>query len=470
MNRILSLETAVLVVVMATSFLTPFMGSSVNLSIPAIAAEFGDNALLLGWMVTGYLLTSAVFLLPFGRYADIVGRKKVFIAGIVLFSLFAVLSGLAWSLTSLIWFRMAQGIASAMIFSTGMAILTTVYPVPKRGKALGLNAAVVYIGLAAGPVLGGVMNHYLGWRSIFYFTAGIGIAAALLAIWRLEGEWAGARGEPFDFTGSAAYILALSSVLYGFSSISSVIWAKYILAAGAALMTLFLYHQARQQHPILQVNLFRQNKVFAYSNLAAMINYSATFAVSFLISLHLQLVMGYDSQTAGLILLSQPVLMAALSPFAGMLSDRILPSVLASWGMGISTLGLFLFAFISAATRLELIIANLALIGVGFALFASPNNNAIMSSVEKKLYGGASSSLGTMRLVGQAISMAVVTLLIASFVGDAGLNRNSAPMIVAATRASFMAFSVICLIGVFASLARGSKGQPAPDDGKNQEN
>ncbi|EGO64687.1 MFS transporter [Acetonema longum] len=469
MNRILPLETAVLIVVMATSFLTPFMGSAVNLSIPAIAAEFGDNALLLGWMVTGYLLTSAVFLLPFGRYADIVGRKKVFIAGTVLFSLFAALSGLAWSLTSLIWFRAAQGIASAMIFSTGMAILTTVYPAPKRGKAMGLTAAVVYIGLAAGPVLGGVMNHYLGWRSIFHFTAIIGILAALLAIWRLEGEWAGARGETFDFIGSTGYILALSAVLYGFSSISSVIWAKYILVAGLALMALFLHHQSRQQHPILQVELFRQNKVFAYSNLAAMINYSATFAVGFLISLHLQLVMGYDSQMAGLILLSQPVLMAALSPFAGTLSDRISPSILASWGMGITALGLFLFVFISVDTYLGLIIANLALIGVGFALFASPNNNAIMSAVEKKLYGVASSSLGTMRLVGQAVSMAVVTLLIASFVGDAGLNKNSAPMIVAASRASFMVFTAICIIGVFASLARGSKERSAPDDAKGQQ-
>jgi len=452
----LSLQSAVLAVVMVTSFLAPFMGSSINLAIPAIGTEFNGTAMLLSWVVAGYLLASAAFLLPFGRLADIVGRKKIYIAGIILFSLFALLSGVAWSIQSMIFFRICQGIASSMIFSTGIAIVTSVYPPDKRGQAMGLTAAATYVGLSLGPVLGGFMNHYFGWRSIFYFTAFIGLFAASLAAWRLKGEWAGAKGEKFDFVGSIFCILSLAAVLYGFSEISRSGWGKYILVLGVLLMAVFVNYESRQKYPIFHVDLFRQNKAFAFSNLAAMINYSATFAVAFVLSLYLQVVMGYDSQIAGLILLSQPLIMVVFSPLAGALSDRIEPAVVASWGMGLSTLGLFFFSFIAKDTSLWLIIANLLLIGLGFALFASPNNNAIMGAVEKNFYGIAAASLAAMRLIGQTVSIAIVTMLLAVHADGADRGINSTEMIQAGARTAFLVFTVICAIGIFASLARGS--------------
>jgi len=458
MNVTLTLENAVLLVVMATSFLAPFMGSATNLAIPAIGAEFDSSPLLLSWMVTSYLLASAAFLLPVGKIADIIGRKKVLITGLSLFSLCSLLSGLSWSMSSLIVFRTCHGAISTMIFSTGIAILTSVFPPHRRGHAMGITAAATYIGLSLGPVLGGFMTHQLGWRSIFFFTAFIAGCSALLAVWRLKGEWADAKGDKFDIVGSLLYIITIPTILYGLSSIFRNITARVLLAAGLALLLLFIYYESKLRFPIFRVSLFRNNRVFAFSNLAAMINYCATFAVSFIVSLYLQVVMGYNSQTAGLIMLSQPLLMAVCSPFAGALSDRIEPRIVASCGMGFSTLGLFLFIFITADTPIWMIVTNLTLIGIGFALFASPNNNAIMGSVDKQCYSVAASTLGTMRLTGQAISMAIITLLLSVYAninGSAASPINDGQTLVTSAHDAFVVFSLICTIGMFASLARG---------------
>lgn len=464
MKLAISLETSVLAVVMITSFLAPFMGSSINLAIPAIGEEFNGNTILLSWLVSGYLLSSAAFLLPCGRLADIIGRKKVLLTGIVLFSCFAIFCGIAWSMESLMLFRIGQGVATSMIFSTGMAIVTSVYPPHKRGRAMGLTASATYVGLSLGPVIGGFMTHYLGWRSIFYFSALTGIFAALISVWGLKGEWAYSKGEKFDLTGSACYMLAQASVLYGVASVANTLLGRYSLILGIILMGIFIIYEARQEYPILQVSLFRQNTVFTLSNLAAMINYSATFAVGFLVSLLLQVVLGYDSHVAGLILLSQPVIMALFSPFAGILSDRIEPRIVASTGMGLSTLGLFIFTFISADIPLWLIVINLILIGLGFALFASPNNNALMSSVDRKFYGIASSTLATSRLTGQAISMAIVQLFLSLYVGDAGLGQGHADKLITGFKAAFVVMAILCAGGVLASMARGEVHSTHPND------
>lgn len=454
MEQNASLRKHTLISAIMASFLTPFMGSAVNLAIPNIGLEFNAGATLLSWTVSSYLLITAALLLPFGRLADMVGRKKVFVTGLAIFTLGSLLCALAWSIETLIIFRLVQGVGGSMIFGTSMAILTSVFPPQERGKVLGYNLAAVYTGLSLGPVLGGVLNHQLGWRSIYYFIVLLGAAAFVITSTKLKGEWLGAEGERFDTAGTVLYIVGLVAVLYGFSTIATSIWARYILVLGMIVMVLFVRHESRERNPILNMKLFK-NIGFAFSNLAALINYSATFAVGFLLSLHLQVVMGINSQSAGLILLAQPVIMAVLSPFTGRLSDRVEPRVVASWGMGLTTLGLFVLVFISRSTPVWLIILNLALLGTGFALFSSPNSNAVMGSVEKRFYGVASSTLGTMRLIGQAVSMAVATLFIDLYVGTAGLSPAYADQIVASVKVSFMVFAVTCLFGIYASLARG---------------
>lgn len=470
MEQDAALKRYALMVAAASAFLTPFMGSSVNLAIPSIGHEFSANAYMLSWVATSYILASAAFLLPFGRLADIVGRKKIFLAGMISFCLSSILCGLAWSIESLIVFRVLQGIGSAMIFGTGMAILTSVFPPQERGKVLGVNVAFVYVGLSMGPVLGGTLNHNLGWHSIFLLTAVISVFVILLTLAKLKGEWAGARGEKYDLAGATLYVVGLVALMYGFSSVSASEWARYLLALGLVLMLVFARHEINIQQPLVNLRLFSGNAAFTFSNLAALINYSATFAVGFLLSLHLQVVMGYDSQAAGLILLSQPVLMAVISPFAGKISDFVEPRILASGGMILTTLGLFSLCFISEAMPLWLLIVNLAVLGIGFALFSSPNSNAVMSAVEKRFYGVASSTLGTMRLLGQALSMAIVTMVLAMYVGRIELTAADSGQLLAGARLAFIIMAVLCFGGIFASLARGNvrpaNGTPGPVRGQ----
>jgi len=449
------LKKYALIIVMVASFLTPFMGSAVNLAIPAIGKTFNSTALQLSWVVSSYLLTSAAFLLPLGRLADIIGRKKIFTAGIIIFPLFSMLCGLAWSVKALIFFRILQGIGGAMIFGTSMAILTSVFPPQERGKVLGLNAAIVYTGLSLGPVLGGVINHHLGWPFIFYFNTLLSALIVPLIFTKLKGEWFGARGESFDFSGAFLYTLGIIAFLYGLSTVSTSGWGKLIFLLGLIMLAIFIRYEIKIKQPILNIKLFRKNITFIFSNLAALINYSATFAVGFLLSIYLQVVGKYDSQTAGLILLSQPVLMALLSPFAGALSDHVEPRVVASLGMGLTTAGLFLFHFLTGSTLLWLVIVNLALLGIGFALFSSPNSNAVMGAVEKRFYGVASSTLGTMRLVGQAISMAIATLVMVLYLGNVQLELAHPDLILKSIKILFIIFALTCLGGIFASLARG---------------
>ena len=448
---------------MTTSFMVTFIGSSTNLALPSIGSDLSSSALVLSWIVSGYILASAAFLLPMGRIADMVGRRKIYLAGVVLFTLFTFLCAVSWSNGSIILFRVLQGVSASMIYATGMAILSSVIPVRRRGKAMGLSVTATYAGLSLGPVLGGVMCQHLGWRSIFYFTALLGVISGAVILSRLRGEWTGAKGESFDVMGSVLYMIGLVAFLYGFSSIYSTAGAKYLLIAGFIVMVAFVVHEFRAPEPLMDLRLFSRNVPFTFSNLAAMINYSATFAVGFLISLYLQIILGYTPQAAGFVLLAQPVVMALFSSGAGALSDRIEPRIISSLGMGLSALGLFNFIFLTGTTSVWLVIANLMLIGVGFALFSSPNTNAIMASVDERFYGVASSTVSTMRMIGMSVSMAIVTVLIALYVGDVSLTVAHSPMLLKSFRTAFMVFSILCVAGVFASLARGNIRKPSSE-------
>jgi len=438
------------------AFLAPFMGASVNIALPSIGREFRADAVTLGWVATAYLLAAAVFLVPFGRLADIYGRKKIFLLGITAYTTASLLCSLAASTRTLIVFRVAQGIGAALIFGTSVAILTSVFPRGERGRALGINTAAIYLGLSLGPVLGGFLTHQLGWRSIFLINIPLGLVILAVVLTRLKGEWAEARGEKFDLSGSAAYGLALVGIMLGFSRLPHRP-GFWLFGAGVAVAAGFVARQRKIAFPVLDIRLFLQNRVFAFSNLAALINYSATFAVGFFVSLYLQYVKGMSPQSAGLVMIAQPVVMTLFSPLAGRASDRIEPRIVASLGMAISSVGLFLLAFLRGATPFLFVMSSLALLGFGFALFSSPNTNAVMSSVGKKSYGVASASLATMRLVGQMTSMGMAMMILAVFVGRVQITSASYNAFLQALRVGFWFFSGLCFAGVFASLARGNR-------------
>lgn len=449
-----SVRRAALIAATLTSFLTPFMDSATNVALPEIGREFGMDAVSLTWIRIAYLLAAAMFLVPFGKLSDIHGRKRIFAYGTAIFTFAALLIGFSQSGQMLIGVRIVQGFGSAMIFGTGVAILTSVFAPAERGKILGINVAAVYLGLSLGPFVGGVLTDALGWRSIFFVTVAFGLIALAFILWRLEGEWAEARGEEFDWRGSVIYAIGLVGLLVGMSLLPSLLGGGMI-AAGAIGLVAFGMWETRVAHPVLNIDLLLVNRPFAFSNAAALINYAATSAVAFLMSLYLREIRGLDGTLAGLVLVAQPVVQASLSPVAGRVSDRIEPRIVASVGMGFTALGLILFAFIGPDTPMWTIIVRLAILGFGFALFSSPNMSAIMGSVERRFYGVASGTLATMRLIGQTLSQGIVTLLFALYIGRVEIAPENYGSFLTSARIAFAIFSVLCVVGIFASLARG---------------
>ena len=448
------IKLVALVVASIASFFTPFMGTSVNLALPAIGANFGADAILLNWVVNGFLLAAAIFAVPFGRICDIHGRKKIFTYGIILFTVASFLCALAPSTLSLIVFRVFQGIGSAMIFVTGLAILTSVFPPHERGKAIGINVAAVYVGLSLGPVLGGILINYLGWRSLFFLMIPFGILVVILVFWKLKGEWIECAGEKFDKLGSILYSIGLLFVMYGFSDLPNLL-GIIMLVLGVIGLLAFVRWELRVDSPVFNVRLFSQNTTFSFSSVAALINYMATFAVTLLLSYYLQYLRGMDAQSAGFILVAQPILMAIVAPLAGRMSDRYDARIIATTGMALVTLGLFGFVFLNNETSIIFIILSLAILGLGFGLFSSPNTNVIMGSVQRKFYGVASATVSTMRLIGQTMSIGIATLIFALVIGRVQITPEQYPSLLNSIHICFVVFTIICIVGIYASWKRG---------------
>jgi EmrB/QacA subfamily drug resistance transporter len=374
--------------------------------------------------------------------------------GVLIFTASSVLIANSGSGTAMILIRVFQGFGASMIFATGMPILISVFPVGERGKALGITVAAVYLGLSVGPFLGGIITQQLGWRYIFWLNLPLGLLLLMVIFLMLKGDWAEAKGARFDFAGSAILAAALLATMYGFTNLPA-LFAVILIIIGLAGMALFVVFESQIQNPVIDINLFRHNTVFAFSNLAALINYAATFAVGFLLSLYLQRLKGLSPQEAGLILVSQPIIMAIFSPLAGRLSDKTEPRTVASLGMTLTFIGLTLLFFLDADSSIKYIIACLVVLGFGFALFSSPNTNAIMSSVERRFFGVAGAMVSTMRQVGMMLSMGIVMMILALLLGDSAITAENQNQFVSSVRIAFAVFAVMCFGGIFASLARG---------------
>jgi EmrB/QacA subfamily drug resistance transporter len=436
------------------SFLTPFMSSALNLALPRIGTEFNIDAIVLSWIATSYLLAAVVFLLPFGKIADIYGRIKVFKYGVMLYSFSSFLCFLAPSALWLILFRILQGMSAGVMAVTAVAILISAYPASERGRVIGINVASVYTGLSLGPVLGGVLTQAWHWRSIFLVNVLIGAVVTIVSLLRLTSEKAEVGKIKFDFFGSIVFGFSMVALIGGLSSLPS-LRGGILIFLGVIGMVLFFRQESKFENPVLDLALFRNNRVFIFSNLAALINYAATSAIGFLLSLYLQYIKSLPPQGAGLVLLSQPVMQAVFSPLAGRLSDRIEPRIVASAGMIINVIGLFVFIFLGKNMPFALIVANLALVGFGFALFSAPNTNAVISAVDRKNYGVASATLSTMRGTGQMLSMGVTMMIFALVIGRVKITPEYYPRFLAACRIAFTAFSALSLFGIGASLVRG---------------
>ncbi len=450
-------KKVVLIVTTIAAFTMPFSMAGVNIALPAIGKEFSLNAVLLSWIVTATTLASGVIMIPTSRAADIYGRRKIFFYGSVLQCISGLAAALAPNYAIFMVARVIQGIGLGMSIATCPAMLVSVYPANERGKVLGINIAAIYIGLSIAPIVDGLMTQYFGWRSIFYLCALFAIVIIAAVLWKIKGEWAEARGENLDIIGSIIFGIALVAIVYSVSILPAVS-AILILIAGLVTMVLFVIWELRVKSPLVNIDLFRHNRVFAFSNIATLINYMATFAVGLMLSLYLQYIKGFDPSYSGILLLFQPVAMAIVAPFAGRLSDKVRPQLVSSTGMVLTTVGIIMFAFLSNDTPIFYIIIAQVITGLGLGAFSSPNTNAIVSSVDKKYYGIASGIMGTMRATGQMLSLGIITLLFALFIGHEQITPEYYSAFLQSTHIIFIISAVLCFGGIFASMV-GSRTQ-----------
>ncbi|MFO8089145.1 MAG: MFS transporter [Desulfatiglandaceae bacterium] len=449
------LKRSTLLVAVIANFLSPYLGSAVNVALPAIQRDLSATAVHLSWTAAAFVLVNAMVALPLGKAADIWGRKRFLAGGIALLTISSAACCLVRNPNMLIALRALQGVAGGAISVNGVAIVTSVFPPEERGGAFGFVIAAVYTGLSAGPFVGGILTGYFGWQSIFISASLLGAVAFFWIVIGLKGEWADAAGQQLDFKGCVLYMCGLFGITYGASNLPGT-QGIVLLTLGFSVLALFGKQQYKAASPLLDMRLFAANRVFAFSNLAALIHYSSVFAVTMLMSLYLQFVKGLQPQTAGLVLLVQPVIQAAFSPIAGRLSDVRDAGRVASAGMAVTAIGVTMLLFTGRGTPTGYIISAFFVLGLGYALFSSPNTNAIMNSVSKRHYGVASSVTTTMRAVGMSMSMAVATVAISYFVGKAAIDQNSIPSLLQAMKVCFATSIALCCAGIIASLARGS--------------
>jgi MFS family permease len=445
----------ILIISTATAFITPFLSAAVNIAIPTIRREFAMEAVLMTWVGTIYFLSIAVVQVPCGRLADIYGRKKLFVIGLLVTIFASFIGAIASSVAMLLISLALMGMGSGIMFNNSISILTSVFPADRRGRALGISTAGTYSGLSMGPFIGGVLTRTFGWQSIFILVGILSVVLLVLVFYALKGEWHESKGERFDVVGSITYGISIVLFMYGFSSLPSVL-GIVLFVLGVAGFMFFSRWEARTVSPIFNLTLFRENKVFFFSNLAIFISYIATFAISFLLSIYLQDIKELNPEKAGLVLITASVLMAIFTPISGRISDRIEPRLVASVGMSLNCVALLLLVFVNGGTSLWYIMVALAINGLGIGIFASPNTNAIMGAVAKKSLGVAAGTLGTMRTAGMMVSMGIMMILFSTYIGQTEIIPAYYPQFLTSMRTGFIIFTVLSVFGLLCQLVARS--------------
>ncbi|MBN1924337.1 MAG: MFS transporter [Prolixibacteraceae bacterium] len=443
----------ILLTTMFASFMNPFMLAAVNIGLPDIQEHFNCSATTLSWVTNSFLLANAIVLLPISKIADIWGRVKIFKIGLYLFTVFSLLIAFSPNMAFLLIMRSMQGIGAAFMHVSGLAIITLVYPHNKRGAALGLNIGSVYAGLTLGPFAGGFLTHFGGWAYVFLASVPLGLLAIVFAHMNLKNEHVKSTLQKFDYRGSFVYAIAIFGFIFGGGRINSIL--GILMFTGSILLIIAFFRiEKKQANPILNITLLKNNRLFSYSNLAALIHYSASFAIGFMLSLYLQFSKGLSPRDAGLILVIQPVVMVITAPLTGRMSDKIRPGLLATIGMALTFFGLISLVFVNAETSLSSLTVILFFLGLGFGLFSTPNTNAIMGSVSRENYGIASGTTATMRVIGQTFSMMIATLVMTILIGRSKITVETLDGFQNSMRICFVFFAMICIPGIIFSAYR----------------
>jgi EmrB/QacA subfamily drug resistance transporter len=474
------------------TFMTPLDSSIVSVALPAIGPHLRLSYTEALWVQAAYLLVISILLIPVGRLADMHGPLRFYMMGTILFGLASIGAALSFSGTSLIVARSIQGAGGALMFSTSAAILTSVFPGKERGRVLGLNVMVAYLGLTLGPPVGGLIVSHTSWRWIFLLNVPVALLTLLVGWNLLPAEQRDRAAliareivprirRRIDLVGAATlgamlvcFFLPLTfSPFWGWGSGRTV----GLFAAAVVLFGVFVAFERRVDEPILDLNLVRRNRTFAAANAATLLNYVAVFGVIVFTAVFLEIVQGHSAERSGLILLAQPVLMAALSPFAGRLSDRVGSRALVTCGQILIAGGMVQLALLSAVSPTSRVMLALATVGVGMAGFSSPNTSAVMGSVPRSQLNVASGFLATMRFAGQGMSIAVLGAIAAAGLGPNGgrvillgeaASKASAATYATGYRQAMFAGAGVAVLAAIISFVQERRGQggaaePSPE-------
>jgi MFS family permease len=432
------------------SFLTAFLSNATVIASPSIALQFGMSNIQQNWIATIFFLIIAVVSVPAGKLAGKYGLKKSLITGVIIFLLGSIGCALSFNTITILGFRALQGIGGGLLNVCGTALVVSALPPQKRGKGIGLTVAGVYIGLSLAPVIGGFLNYHFGWRSIFYIVIPLLIILLYIIPTRITKEWKIGETEPIDLPGSVIYSIGILFFVYGFTIINTLPGIILTIIGLIGLIGFGMF-ELRQKYPVFEMRLFKNHK-FLSSNIAALISYLATFVITFVINYHLQYIMGMNSQSAGMILIITPLMMAILAPNAGKLSDKINPQKLAALGMSLVTIAILILVFITETTPVYIIVFAMFLQGVGYGLFSSPNTNSVMSSVPRNQTPSASSAVATMRVIGQTLSSGMLTVIFAIIMGSVPIIPKYYGLLLKSSQIACIISVVLCVLAVITSL------------------
>ena len=448
-------QKTALFVAMVTSFMAPFMSAALNLSVTDISTQFNAPVGISTWVVNAYTLSTAAFSACMGSLADLRGRRKMILVGCIAFAATSALCALSPSIYLLVAFRFLTGISAAVVLAANVPLMLLYFTPQVKGRMLGISVSAVFVGLALGPTFGGVLNDTLGWRAIFV----LGIVLSMLAFafcLRLKDDSKEASAS-FDHRGNTLYVIAIMLLMLGLTELTTQQWGPLVLCAGVLVLVVFVLFEWRCERPMLHVRLFAQSRAYGFSNLATMLNFAAVFAVSYTMAIYLQNVKGLDAAVAGLILIAQPLAQVVLAPVSGRLSDRFAPAAIATVGVALCTCSLGMLLTLNADTPLWFIVTALVVLGIGLGAFSVPNNNAILSCVDRSHYSEANATVSTMRGIGQTASLAFASLMLSSSLGSTIFSESDPQVLTAAIAQIMFVCFVLSVLTIAASLVRNKR-------------
>lgn len=449
------------------SFIAPFTSSIISFSVPSMGNSLGAPYTSMIWAPIAFLIPLPSLMILVGKLSDTVGRKLFYMAGLIIFSLGAFAVTLSTDISTVIASILIMGIGASFLAVNSVAIVSAEYPPELRGGALGINAMSVYLGLTSAPAASGFLVEFSGWRSLFYLVSAIAIITLIPVVAYIPAHRRKLTGFSLDMVGFATFLVSiLLVVMYlSLSELSGWMAYLYLLITGLLLLLFFVVYESRQINPILNVRLFTRSRTFSAANFTAFLNYISTFAIVFVFSIYFTVIAGLSPSKAGLILTAEPVFMVIFSPISGRLSDTLGSRGLASLGMLLIATAFFALFWLVGTVNPAVLALPLSVVGIGFGLFSAPNTNSVMGSVAREDSGIASGTLGTMRFVGQLMSIAIMgsvlagsmprSMLLELFSGiSSGVSLVDQAAFVSGMKEVMLISGFLCIVGVFTSLVR----------------